>query len=202
MEIKEEEEDIVMALEQPLNSFNKPRRNCSAASFTMNGFDNSRPRMTSIISIRSRKEVQNDPEINIERWKSAGRKDGQNVITALYCKILVLIGICFTLSETLTDKIPSGYYSLFYVYLVLGSLIFLMFLYVDLIRFKSLTATKKKRSWLNDLKKNLFTSSGNKIQNILKRRQSSVEVNDDDIPRPKNVYGSLYLRFGAVGKIL
>lgn len=205
-----------MALE-PQESF-KPRR---LASFTIGTDKPNLKHKESIVSVRSRKEIRNDPDIDVDMWKAAGRyrknlqffkrnasrnlsnffrEDGQNVVTAIYCKILVLIGICFSLSETLTDKIPPGYYSLFYVYLVLGSLIFLMFVYIDLIRFKAMTATQKKRSWIDDLKKNLFTSHGNKIQNILKRRQSSVEVNEDDIPRPKNVYGSLYLRFGAVSK--
>ena len=159
------------------------------------------PHSPSSTSIKTYQEVHDDPQIDVKQWKSSGRKDGQNAITATYCKILVLLGLCFSLSETLTDKIPSGYYAIFYVYLVLGSLFFLIFVYVDIFRYKKLTAAHKRNSWILDLKRNLFSGTGCRISTIVNRRRSVIGVDDDDIPRPKNVYGSLYLRFGAVSKL-
>jgi hypothetical protein len=131
------------------------------------------------------------------------RDDGQNVITAMYCKMLVLLGLAFPMAETLTDMVPSGYYKGFLFYLFSGSLLFLLYVYIELWRFKATAVAEKKKTWLKDLRKGL---KGLKLSTIVKkrkRRQSiAPEVEDEDIPRPKNVYGSLYLRLGAVSMLI
>jgi len=62
-------------------------------------------------------------------------------VTALYAKVLVILGLAFPLSEVLSDVISSNYYQLFYVYLMLASLSFLIFFYCD-ITFLQRRATK------------------------------------------------------------
>ena len=53
------------------------------------------------------------------------------IVTALYCKLMVILGIAFPMAETITDHVPKGFYQIFYVYLFLGSLFFLLFVYID-----------------------------------------------------------------------
>ena len=53
------------------------------------------------------------------------------IVTALYCKLMVILGIAFPMAETITDRVPKGFYQIFYVYLFVGSLAFLLFVYID-----------------------------------------------------------------------
>ena len=67
-----------------------------------------------------------------------------------------------------------------------------------------MTAAQRKGSKLNQLRKTSvkWLKQGCKT-NVMaepERKIGIAEVEDDDIPRPKNVYGSLYLRLGAVRK--
>ena len=66
------------------------------------------------------------------------------MVTALYCKILVILGLAFPMAEVISENVPHGYYQLFYVYLFLGSLLFLLFIYIDLVRTKYSLRTKKR----------------------------------------------------------
>ena len=56
----------------------------------------------------------------------------QSIVTALYCKILVILGLALPLAEVISVNVPQGYYQLFYVYLFLGSLLFLFGIHIDL----------------------------------------------------------------------
>ena len=58
----------------------------------------------------------------------------QSIVTALYCKILVILGLALPLAEVISVNVPQGYYQLFYVYLFLGSLLFLFGIHVDIFR--------------------------------------------------------------------
>ena len=58
----------------------------------------------------------------------------QSIVTALYCKILVILGLALPLAEVISEHVDPGYYQLFYVYLFLGSLIFLFGIHIDIIR--------------------------------------------------------------------
>ena len=60
------------------------------------------------------------------------RDSFQKRVTALYAKILIILGLAFPLSEVLSDVISSNYYQIFYVYLMLASLLFLIFFYCDI----------------------------------------------------------------------
>jgi len=57
----------------------------------------------------------------------------QAIVTALYCKLLVILGLAFPMAEAISDAVPKGYYQLFYVYLFVGSLLFLLCTYVDML---------------------------------------------------------------------
>ena len=112
----------------------------------------------------------------------------QAVVTALYCKILVILGLAFPMAEVISDNVPQGYYQLFYVYLFMGSLLFLFFIYVDLVR------TRAKSALKNKLKKGNNKESGNNM--------SETDNSSNAVPRPRVHYGSFYLRLGAVRKCI
>ena len=57
----------------------------------------------------------------------------------------IILGLAFPMAEVISDNVPRGFYQLFDVYLFLGSLLFLCFIYVDLLRTKANAAVKKKR---------------------------------------------------------
>jgi hypothetical protein len=67
------------------------------------------------------------------------------VVTALYCKILVILGLAFPMAEVISENVPQGYYQLFYVYLFLGSLVFLGVINIDLLRTRAKEAIKEKQ---------------------------------------------------------
>ena len=134
------------------------------------------------------------------------------------------------MAEQISHEVSIGTYQLFYVYLYLGSLLFLVFIYFDLIRTKakSVVVSKKdivmkKTSTLSQSENN---SSSQMTSNRLEcqissqnRQRTSVnsnsgggenENNSQDktstienlpvIPRPRVHYGSFYLRVGCVCK--
>ena len=104
----------------------------------------------------------------------------QSVVTALYCKLLIILGLAFPMAEVIAKDVPKGYYQLFYVYLFLGSLIFLLATYIDLWRTKASWALTQK------LKKN---GSNDVVDGFTTK-----------LPRPRVHYGSFYLRLGCVCK--
>ena len=77
-------------------------------------------------------------------WCSARCGDGlydlysndslQAAVTALYAKILIILGLTFPLSEVISAAIAPEYFQLFYVFLFTGSLGYLIFVYVDLLQ--------------------------------------------------------------------
>ena len=109
----------------------------------------------------------------------------QSVITALYCKIVVILGLAFPMAEVVSDNVAPGYYQLFYVYLFLMSLIFLLVIYIDLWKSKATWAISHKRRHHSNPNHEQDHTDG-----IFK------------LPRPRVHYGSFYLRLGAVCKYM
>ncbi len=143
----------------------------------------------------------------------------QSVVTALYCKILVILGLAFPMAEVISANVPQGYYQLFYVYLFLGSLLFLVYINVDLLRTRAREAFKEKQRAAAARRQQTVNGVGGGDH----RGGSSVEGGgdaadgvgrhgsgggggggggsnnpDDLLPRPRVTYGSFYLRMGAV----
>lgn len=55
-------------------------------------------------------------------------------LSALYGKLLVVMGIAFPMAEVISTYIPPSFYEAFYLYLYFGSMIFLMYMYAMLFR--------------------------------------------------------------------
>ena len=131
------------------------------------------------------------------------------------------------MAEQISQEVSIGTYQLFYVYLYLGSLLFLVFVYVDVMRTKGSSVVSKKtiRTSVNkntNLNKSenasippsrLESQFGNQSRISTLANQSCNEAENDNfgdlssiaekipkIPRPRVHYGSFYLRVGCVCK--
>ena len=62
----------------------------------------------------------------------------------MYCKILIVFGLAFPMSEVIADSIPGSYFQFFYVYLFMGSLAFLLYIYVELLRVRTNVAMRRR----------------------------------------------------------
>ncbi|KAH8415340.1 hypothetical protein KR222_004810 [Zaprionus bogoriensis] len=77
-----------------------------------------------------------------KQQKVKNRRTGNDAVSsalsATYCKLLVLLGVCLPITEVISDQIPTYVYQGFYVYLYSGSIIFVIFLYISAFRNRSL----------------------------------------------------------------
>ncbi|XP_011145781.1 proton channel OtopLc isoform X1 [Harpegnathos saltator] len=131
-------------------------------------------------------------EVTDERkWKNLGCDALATTLSALYGKLLVVMGIAFPMAEVISTYIPPSFYEAFYLYLYFGSMIFLVYMYAML--FRDGKSKPKKQKDVCDLDSS---------------RSSSGAGGDSDAPetgcphmnpaRPVQHYGSFYLRMGAV----
>ncbi|KAH9640654.1 hypothetical protein HF086_000598, partial [Spodoptera exigua] len=58
-------------------------------------------------------------------------------LSALYGKLLVVMGIAFPMAEVISTYIPPSFYEGFYLYLYIGSMVFLLYMYAALARDRS-----------------------------------------------------------------
>ncbi|KYN15415.1 PREDICTED: otopetrin-2-like isoform X6 [Trachymyrmex cornetzi] len=131
-------------------------------------------------------------EVTDERkWKNLGCDALATTLSALYGKLLVVMGIAFPMAEVISTYIPPSFYEAFYLYLYFGSMIFLVYMYAMLFG-DSKTKSKKQKD----------------VCDLDSSRSSSGAGGDSDAPesgcphmnpvRPVQHYGSFYLRMGAV----
>ncbi|XP_043501431.1 proton channel OtopLc-like isoform X2 [Polistes fuscatus] len=125
------------------------------------------------------------------KWKNLGCDALATTLSALYGKLLVVMGIAFPMAEVISTYIPPSFYEAFYLYLYFGSMIFLMYMYGMLLRDGKPKSKKQKE-----------------VCDLDSSRSSSGAGGDSDAPdtgyphipiiRPIQHYGSFYLRMGAV----
>ncbi|XP_011067642.1 PREDICTED: otopetrin-2-like isoform X2 [Acromyrmex echinatior] len=131
-------------------------------------------------------------EVTDERkWKNLGCDALATTLSALYGKLLVVMGIAFPMAEVISTYIPPSFYEAFYLYLYFGSMIFLVYMYAMLFG-DNKTKSKKQKD----------------VCDLDSSRSSSGAGGDSDAPesgcphvnpvRPVQHYGSFYLRMGAV----
>uniref|UniRef100_A0A1E1W187 Otopetrin n=1 Tax=Pectinophora gossypiella TaxID=13191 RepID=A0A1E1W187_PECGO len=111
-----------------------------------------------------------------------GHEALSKALSALYAKLLVILGLAFPVTEVIANGVPSGYYQGFYLYLYLVSVMFVVFEYANLMRQKAVNMIIHDFGETDKDEKNGKTSPGEK-------------------PKKKEVisrYGSFYLRLGAI----
>lgn len=70
-------------------------------------------------------------------------------LSALYGKLLVVMGTAFPMAEVISTYIPPSFYEAYYLYLYIGSMFFLFYMYTVLLRDKR----KRKRQNKKDFSK-------------------------------------------------
>ncbi|XP_012162834.1 otopetrin-2 isoform X2 [Ceratitis capitata] len=105
------------------------------------------------------------------RNRRKGNDALSSALSAFYCKILVLMGVCLPITEVISHQIPNYVYQGFYVYLYMGSILFVAFLYAT---------TLRNRTLFNALKN--FHEENHNVH--LKHKVTH--------------FGSFYLRVGAI----
>ncbi|KAJ8726942.1 hypothetical protein PYW08_015339 [Mythimna loreyi] len=111
-----------------------------------------------------------------------GHEALSKALSALYCKLLVVLGLAFPITEVIAGGVPDGYYQGFYLYLYLISLIFVVFQYVNIMRQKAV---------------NLIIHD---YEDTLKEDRNG-KITPGDRPKIKESiarYGSFYLRLGGI----
>uniref|UniRef100_A0A182IW95 Uncharacterized protein n=1 Tax=Anopheles atroparvus TaxID=41427 RepID=A0A182IW95_ANOAO len=136
-------------------------------------------------------------------------------LSALYGKLLVVMGIAFPMAEVISTYIPPSFYEGFYLYLYIGSMVFLLFMYTTLLWGKPKTPTTSpvKKQNLPGTKKVLrrtsttcSTDSGEQSDSEDETISSSPKVPVQSRRMSLSAgaasrlqhFGSFYLRMGAV----
>jgi len=138
----------------------------------------------------------------------------QRVLTSLYANILVIFGLVLPLT-TIKSGTDQTHFEVFYIFLFLGSLLFLIFVYMDLLHTKTRVVVKnhrKKRSLLtvkesigDSGRSSKSSSSAGRVKKesqLLTGLPSDLLHNVDSfnslLPRPSAHYGAFFLRLGTV----
>ncbi|XP_072159404.1 proton channel OtopLc isoform X2 [Bemisia tabaci] len=132
-------------------------------------------------------------------------------LSALYGKLVVVMGIAFPMSEVISTYIPSSFYESFYLYLYFGSMAFLFYMYAMLCqkdpRTKKIAAKKKviKEDGSSSGSSENESASGQETgTNYMSDLEMSIGTDNHTTERhvspkaPFQHYGSFYLRMGAV----
>lgn len=62
------------------------------------------------------------------------------ILSALYAKLLVVLGMAFPITEIISPNVRPFFYQGFYLYLYLGSIAFLSYMYATLVREKAVSS--------------------------------------------------------------
>ncbi|CAK1578203.1 unnamed protein product [Parnassius mnemosyne] len=129
-------------------------------------------------------------------------------LSALYGKLLVVMGVAFPMAEVISTYIPPSFYEGFYLYLYIGSMVFLLYMYAALLRDKSRSAADNKV-----VEKSDTSSSPSESDSCSSRTERSTATTAARVPPRLSAkrlslgfalatrthhYGSFYLRMGAV----
>ncbi|XP_062701021.1 proton channel OtopLc isoform X2 [Aedes albopictus] len=137
-------------------------------------------------------------------------------LSALYGKLLVVMGIAFPMAEVISTYIPPSFYEGFYLYLYIGSMVFLLFMYTTLLwgRPKTPLVSPVKNSHQTPTKAKIIHRASTTCSTDSGERSDS---EDDTVSSEPKVmipvrrmslsssaasriqhFGSFYLRMGAV----
>ncbi|XP_046395371.1 proton channel OtopLc-like isoform X2 [Ischnura elegans] len=117
--------------------------------------------------------------MNSKKRRNEDRRMGYEALTtalsALYAKLLVVLGVALPVTEVISTQVPAAFYHGFYLYLYSGSLLFVFLMHASLIRQRAVFSIVKA----------YHSESG---QRAFRKP-----------PTPVQRYCSFYLRVGAIG---
>ncbi|XP_073999953.1 proton channel OtopLc-like isoform X2 [Rhodnius prolixus] len=142
-------------------------------------------------------------------WRKMGAQALATTLSALYGKLLVVMGIAFPMAEVISTHIPPSFYEGFYLYLYFGSMAFLFYMYAMLLKDnssnnKTPTPTEIQRP---PREAEISSSDSEECESGRDTNHSYTTTTERDVhPAPLTAktqvpfqhYGSFYLRMGAV----
>ncbi|KAK4311564.1 hypothetical protein Pmani_016929 [Petrolisthes manimaculis] len=151
----------------------------------------------------SRTSSRNSLTPSVLDWRQEGNDSLIACVSALYGKLLVVMGMAFPVAEVISHDIPISFYNGFYLYLYIGSIIFLVYAYIFLLQTINLPTTHIK-SKFQTLKR--IASRDSRVGSCYDAEQEidRCSVNTLSIKRNKYTltegtnHGSMYLKMGAV----
>ncbi|KAL9883209.1 proton channel otopetrin-like c isoform 3-T11 [Glossina fuscipes fuscipes] len=171
------------------------------------------PKVTSPPRVYS-PQVISSPLLNkMETSSEIPEKPGDALATlfsALYGKLLVVMGIAFPMAEVISTYIPPSFYEVYYLYLYIGSMIFLLFMYATLLwgrpklPINIASPTKSSAKTRSTSASESMDESDTESNSVHNKRLSSVQIPTARRPSllsplgRQHHYGSFYLRMGAV----
>ncbi|XP_069355101.1 proton channel OtopLc-like isoform X1 [Maniola hyperantus] len=141
-------------------------------------------RFLSELSPNSRTSMASTHEHPASAAEIMGHEALSKALSALYAKLLVVLGLAFPVTEVIANGVPDAYYQGFYMYLYLVSLIFVIFQYANLMREKAFNTLINTRGVVDKEDKNC-TGKATPTERLKGK---------ETISR----YGSFYLRLGAI----
>ncbi|CAG0882653.1 unnamed protein product [Darwinula stevensoni] len=141
---------------------------------------------------------------------SGNNVDGMfQMISAMYGKLLVVMGLAFPLSEIISSRIPDAFYEGFYLYLYIGSILFLGYVYIFLLSTKRLSSLGLRMRHQNteaNLTSNFSSfcsnySADESLTDVVRTSQSYSQARSKRLyllQDAKIHFGSFYLRLGVL----
>ncbi|XP_050730889.1 uncharacterized protein LOC127005808 isoform X2 [Eriocheir sinensis] len=174
-----------------------------------------------------RSSSRNSLEPSVVDWRQEGNDSLIACVSALYGKLLVVMGMAFPIAEVISHDIPISFYNGFYLYLYVGSILFLVYAYVFLLQTINIPTSQLKskfqtlRSYvpmpdLNTvlpLRKSstsntkgtgrLNASKDSRYPGDIDKESDRASINTMSFKPPKygladDNHGSMYLKMGAV----
>ncbi|XP_063861202.1 proton channel OtopLc-like isoform X2 [Scylla paramamosain] len=175
-----------------------------------------------------RSSSKNSLEPSVMDWRQEGNDSLIACVSALYGKLLVVMGMAFPVAEVISHNIPISFYNGFYLYLYIGSIVFLVYAYLFLLQTINIPTSQIKSKFqtlrnyvpIPDLNlafiRRRNSSNTNEGTGRLHSKESRFSGNDADkesdrasintmtFKPPKygltesSNHGSMYLKMGAV----
>lgn len=104
--------------------------------------------------------LEMDRELEFRRKNRKQANDAlTSTLSAFYAKVLVVLGFSFPITDVLTEKAPNKFYQGFYLYLYIGSIVFVAFMYIDHLR-----SRRSQRFAANNNKGEKFQRKASKLK--------------------------------------
>ncbi|KAK4311568.1 hypothetical protein Pmani_016930 [Petrolisthes manimaculis] len=119
-------------------AYRKTRRNSMNEVFQRMGGSqtNLQPSLLPLTNHHSlrRSSSRNSLDPSVLNWKQEGNDSLIAAISAVYGKLLVVMGMGIPVAQFITHEIPGSFYNGFYLYLYIGSIVFLVYAYMFLLQ--------------------------------------------------------------------
>ncbi|CAG0882994.1 unnamed protein product, partial [Cyprideis torosa] len=159
--------------------------------------------------LKSNEMQATPPQSLAKRWKEDSSATFWRMLSLLYCKILVVMGLAFPIAELMSDETDVKLnFRGFYLYLTLGSLFFLSFIYVRMFIFENKYAIKRLKKFSGlpsfesvDVEIRRSGSSGGNLNASVESGLGSLKQSEvlHFVKQEESIhFGSFYLRVGVL----